>query len=225
MISTKRTGRVTGLLFLVIFVLGIIAYQILQGPILFSDDFLSSTAANSKIIIISTLILFLSGITSIVIASLLLPIFKKHSIVLAFLYLAFTILGFIMISIDNIGVLSILELSQTYMNNETDNSDVVNTLALLLNKRHWWTHYMSLLISCLPVFILYYTMFRAELIPKPISVFGITAVILMFIEIIFSIMGDSISMNMLLPIGIVQLVFPLWLIFKGFNSSAIKIES
>jgi len=222
--SNKKTGRLVGLLFLIIFATGITVYQILQGPVLFSDDFLTTTFANSNEIIISTLLLFFSGITSVVIAAILLPIFKKYSITLAFLYLAFSILSFIAISIDNISVLSMLELSQEYTKNGTDNSDILTTLGNVFYKKHWWTHYMSLLISCFPVFILYYTLYLSKLIPKTISIVGIIAVILMFIEILFSILGNSISMNMLLPIGLIQLILPLWLIFKGFNSPTIETE-
>ena len=83
---------------------------------------------------------------------------------------------------------------------------------------------MSLLISCFPVFILYYTLYLSKLIPKIISIVGIIAVILMFIEILFSILGNSISMNMLLPIGLIQLILPLWLIFKGLNSPTLETE-
>ena len=222
--SNKKTGRLVGLLFLIIFATGITVYQILQGPVLFSDVFLTTTSANSNEIIISTLLLFFSGITSVVIAAILLPIFKKYSITLAFLYLAFSILSFIAISIDNISVLSLLELSQEYTKNGTDNSDILTTLGNVFYKKHWWTHYMSLLISCFPVFILYYTLYLSKLIPKIISIVGIIAVILMFIEILFSILGNSISMNMLLPIGLIQLILPLWLIFKGLNSPTLETE-
>ncbi|TGV04720.1 DUF4386 domain-containing protein [Flavivirga rizhaonensis] len=222
--SNIKIGRLAGLLFLFIFTTGIIVYQFLQGPVLFSDDFLNTTSANSNEIIISILLLFLSGITSVVIAAILLPIFKKYSITLAFLYLAFSILGFISISIDNISVLSMLELSLEYTKNGTDNSDLLNTLGTIFYKKHWWSHHLSLLISCFPVFILYYTLYVSKLIPNIISIVGVLAVILMFIEMLFSISGNSISINMLFPIGLIQLFLPLWLIFKGFNSTVLETE-
>jgi len=222
--SNKKTGRLVGLLFLLIFATGIAVYQFLQGPVLFSDDFLTTTSANSNEIIISTLLLFLSGITSVIIATILLPIFKRYSITLAFLYLASSILSFIAISIDNISVLTMLELSLEYTKNGTDNSDILNSLGNVFYKKHWWTHYLSLLISCFPVFILYYTLYVSKLIPKVISIVGVIAVILMFIETLFSILGNSISMNMFLPIGLIQLILPLWLIFKGLNSSVLETE-
>jgi len=117
-----------------------------------------------------------------------------------------------------------LELSLEYTKNGTDNSEILNILGNVFYKKHWWTHYLSLLISCFPVFILYYTLYVSKLIPKAISIVGIIAVIFMFIEILFSILGNSISMNMLLPIGLIQLIFPLWLIFKGLNSSVLETE-
>lgn len=215
--SNRRTGRLVGLLFLLIFATGITVYQFLQGPVLFSDDFLMNASANSNEIIISTLLLFLSGMASIVIATVLLPIFKEQNITLAYLYLASSILGFIAISIDNISVLSILELSLQYSENEAKNSDIFDVLGDVFYKRHWWTHYLSLLISCFPVFILYYTFYLSKLIPRVISIIGMIAAVLMFIEMVFSIFGNSISMNMLLPIGLIQLILPLWLIFKGLK--------
>ena len=151
--SNKKAGRLVGLLFLLIFATGITVYQFLQGP-LFLDDFLTVTSAHATEIIISTFLLFLSSITSIVIAIILLPIFKKHSIILAFLYVAFSILGFVAIAIDNLSVLSLLELSLEYTKNGSDSSDTLIALGNVFYKKHWWTHYLSLLISTFPVFIL-----------------------------------------------------------------------
>ena len=117
--------------------------------------------------------------------------------------------------IDNVSVLSMLELSKEYVNENQSSG----TLETLVYKKHWWTHYFYLLISCFPVFVLYYALYLSKLVPRIISVFGIIAIILMFIEELSSIFGHGISMNMLLPIGLIQLILPVWLIIKGFNSS------
>lgn len=215
--SNKNIGRVIGVLFLFLFIIGIVIFQFLQGPILFSKDFLTVTSDGSDKIILSTLLAILSGIISITIAAVLFPIFKKHSVSLALLYLAFCILNFIGISIDNFSVLSMMEVSQLYVKNTTGNADILEALGTISYEKHWWTHYFSLLISCFPVFVLYYIMYVTKLIPKIISIVGLIAVVLMFIEILFSILGHSISMNMLIPIGLIQLILPLWLIVKGFN--------
>ncbi|MEY8021311.1 DUF4386 domain-containing protein [Muriicola sp. E247] len=217
----KKKGRIVGLLFLLIFIIGVSMYQFLQVS-LYGDDFLSSTALNSDNIILSTLLGILSGFASILVAIILLPIFKRYSSNLGYLYVALCIIYSVTILIDNISVLSILELGKESLNNQGENLGSLEVIGTLLYERHIWTHYLTLLISCFPVFILYYTFYISGLIPKAISVFGIMAVILMFIEILLSIFGNSISMNMLLPLGLVQLVLPIWLIFKGLNPNSDK---
>lgn len=216
--SINNLSRGVGLLFLLIFVMGILVYQFLQGPILFSDDFLTTAAPNANKLIISVLLGCVSGLFSILISALLFPVFKKQSTSLAVLYVAFSILDFVAISIDNTSGVAMLELSKEYVTNVEVNKSVLESMAPIYSQKHWWTHYLSLLTSCFSVFVLYVAFFRTKLIPRIISGFGIVAVLLMFTELLASILGDGISMNMLLPIGLVQLVLPLWLLVKGLNT-------
>jgi hypothetical protein len=221
--SNKKVGRLVGLLFLLIFIIGVTMYQFLQSP-LFMDNYLSATSSSAKQIIISCLLGVLSGLLSVIISILLFPIFKRYNANLAYIYFAFCILYFVAIVIDNVSVLSLLELSKEFVNNGGENSDTYKILGTVLYGKHWWTHYFSLLISCFPVFVLYYTLFVSKLVPRIISIIGIIAVIFMFTEELFSMFGGSISMNMLLPMGFIQLFLPLWLLFKGLNSSILQTE-
>lgn len=224
MYSNQKAGRISGVLFLFVFISGVVIFQVLQGPVLFSDDFLTTTSENSTQIIISVILGILSGLASIRIATLLLPIFKRHSIHLAFLYLAFCILNFIAIMLDNVSVVSMLELSQEYVKNSTEHSGAFDLMGTILYEKHRWTHFMFLLISCFPVFVLYYTLYLSKLVPRILSIIGILAVILMFIEVLFSIFGQGLSMNLLLPMGLIQFILPLWLIVKGLNSDVLTTE-
>ena len=223
MYSNQRVGRITGALLLFIFISGVVIFQFLQGPVLFSDNFLTTTSQNSNPIIISVLLSILSGLATITVATLLLPIFKRHNPHLAYVYFAFCILGFIAIMIDNVSVISMLELSNEYVKNGNHTS--VDMLETLVYQRHRWTHYFYLLLSCFPVFVLYYTLYLSKLVPRIISIFGIFAVILMFIEEVLSIFGHSISMNMLLPIALIQITLPLWLLFKGLNTPVLAKDT
>jgi len=223
MYSNQKAGRISGVLFLFVFISGVVIFQVLQGPVLFSEDFLITTSENSNQIISSALLSILGGLASIIIATLLLPIFKRHSYYVAFLYLAFCILNFIALMLDNVSVLSMLELSSDYVAN--GDSNTLQTMGNLVYEKHYWTHYMYLLISCFPVFVLYYGFYVSKIVPRVISIFGIFAVILMFIQVLFSIFGQSISMNMMLPMGLIQLVLPLWLIIKGFSSPVLEKEN
>jgi len=223
MYSNQKAGRISGVLFLFIFISGIVVFQVLQGPVLFSENFLTSTSENTNSIIGSVLLNVLSGLASILIAILLLPIFKKHHYHLAFLYLTFCILNFIAIMLDNVSVVSMLELSNDYVS--SGSPEGLQVIGNLYYEKHRWTHYLHLLISCFPVFVLYYGLYLSKLVPRVISVFGVFAVLLMLVEILFSIFGQSISMNMMLPMGLIQLALPIWLIFKGLKPSKLETVS
>lgn len=212
----KKTGRIVGVLFLFIFVMGVTMFQFLQTP-LFSKNFLSEAFHTSNKIIISTILGVLSGFTTIVISILLFPIFKKVNITLAYTYLIFCAVNMIAMLIDNVSVLSLLDLSKEFVNSNVKNSDLFKTIGNLLYERHAWTHYMSLFISSFPVFVLYLTLHLGKLVPKIISILGMIAVFLMCIKMLFSMFGYNLSMNMLLPLAIIQLVLPIWLIIKGFK--------
>lgn len=58
-------------------------------------------------------------------------------------------------------------------------SSALKIWEILIYEKHWWTHYFYLLISCFPVFVLYYALYLSKLVPKIISIFGIIAVFIM----------------------------------------------
>ncbi len=210
-------GKIIGILLLTSFILGVVVFQVLQGPIIFVDDFLTATSDNKNSIITSTILGLLNGIITIMIAVLILPIFKQYNYSLSFLYLSLTIVSFVMIAIDNVSTLSILELSINHSKYKEINGEPFGIISELLFQKHWWTHYMSLLSSTLYIFAFYLLFYQSKLIPRIISIGGLIAVLMMFIEILSSIFGQSIGMILMLPLGIVQLSLVVWLLIKGIK--------
>jgi hypothetical protein len=76
---------------------------------------------------------------------------------------------------------------------------------------------MSLLSSSFYLFTFYLLFYQSKLIPKILSIGGLIAVSMMFIEILSSIFGQSIGMILMLPLGIAQLSLVVWLLVKGIN--------
>lgn len=215
--STKKTTRIIGILLLITFISGILVYQVLRGPFLFGDDYLTKAVSNVDKVIYSTLLSFMGGILTIIISVLLIPIFKKFSVKLAFLYVTFCILNFIAIAIESYSAMSLLDFSIEF--SKAENNTMLKSLSGVYYNNHRSAHFMYLLTSCFPVFVLYYSLFVGKLVPKAISIFGIVAIILMFVSVLLSIFNISGGSDLMLPLAIIQLFFPFWMIFKGFKSS------
>ena len=82
--SNKKTGRIAGALLLFIFISGVTVFQMLQSSILTSKEFIIPASENENQLILSTIVGIFIGVTSIIVAIILLPIFKKHHYNLAF---------------------------------------------------------------------------------------------------------------------------------------------
>lgn len=77
---------------------------------------------------------------------------------------------------------------------------------------------------CLGAFLYYYLFFQSRLIPRWLSVFGIVAITLMLTACVLALFGGNrITSYILLafPIFLQEMVLAVWLIVKGFNSSAL----
>lgn len=220
MYSNKKTGRIAGILLLFTFISGIIIFQFLQSSVLSSQDFTIATLKSGNNLISSILLGTFSGIASIIVAVLFLPIFKRQNVYLAYVYFAFCVINFIAIMIDNHNVLEMLEFSKVLVNNTEETSSSLLIMKAVISEKHWWTHYFYLLVSCFSVITLYLILYVSKLVPRILSAFGLFAVFLMFIQVIATIYKQSISMDMMIPMALIQLVFPIWLIIKGLKIEA-----
>jgi hypothetical protein len=75
----------------------------------------------------------------------------------------------------------------------------------------------------------YYIFYQTNLVPRWLSVWGLVGVILGIVNGLYDMFGgipnETISMLLDLPIFVQEMVLAVWLIVKGFNSSAITSES
>jgi hypothetical protein len=217
MTSLKKTSLLLGALYLFLFISQVFVYQVLQGPVLFSDNFLTDSAANSDNLLYSVLLQTLNGCVSLFIATKLYSFFKQKTPVIAMLFMLFTFLNVVQILIDNFAVLGLMEFSKI----SADLTDG-DTLAQVFYQSHRWTHYVSLLISAIPSFFLYLAFLKNLTVPKLLAAAGILSSVLLFTELLASILGSSISMNLMLPMGLAQLALIFYLLIKGLKTEQQK---
>ena len=76
-------------------------------------------------------------------------------------------------------------------------------------------------VFAIPALIFYYLLFQSKIIPRWLSVWGLIASVLLVIVNLLEFMGIISGMEVLyLPIVLNEIVLAIWLITKGFNSTA-----
>lgn len=220
MSSHRKTARIVGLLFLLLLITGI------SGIILRDlSPSLKDVFENSTQIKISILFDLIASTVAVGIAVLLFPILKKFNYNIALWYFGFSIVGFATIIVSNVSVFSLLTLSEEYVKLGSPDTDYFQTLGVLKLGEYFGAHFMGLIIHTFGASMFYYLLFQSKLLPRFLSVWGLIAITLVLSATLLQIFDRSVSMILYLPNGLLQILIGIWLIVKGFNSSAIVSQS
>ncbi len=228
--TNKKTGRIIGALFIMATVTSVIGYQVILSPILNAPDILVKVSENSFETILGVLIDSINSIAVIVISILFFPILKKHNEATAIGYIGFRIIESVILIVGHISLLSIVTISQEFVNvaaSDTSNFQALGTLLIAVND---WTYLLGPgIMFSFTALILNYSLYRTKLVPRFIAVWGLIGAILLFTADMFAIFGLSTTSTLfiflILPIGLNEMVLAVWLITKGFDTSALASNS
>jgi Domain of unknown function (DUF4386) len=223
----RKTAIIVGVLFIIGTVAGILSVvfstSILDGP-----DFLIKVSANENQFMQAALFVLTMGLALAMVPVMLFPIFKKYNEAIALGYVVFrgaleTVTYIAMV----ITWLFLLILSQEYVKAGAPDASYFQTLGTLLLKGNELISTVLIIVFSLGALMLYYLFYRSKLIPRWISVWGFIAILLHLVTgflILFHLMSPFSTINtiMNLPIFLQEMVMAVWLIVKGFNSSAVN---
>jgi len=222
--SNRKTARIVGVLFITATVAGVLSLAF-SGP-RNAPDYLTSISANETQVIIEGLLMLIMGFAVAGIGIWMFPIFKKHNEALALGYAGLRIIEGVLFIVSVVSLLSLLALSQEFVKAGAPDASHFQTLGILLQGENYWAYHMGTISFGLAAPIFYYLLFN---IPRWLSVWGLIGVpfwLAVSLLIIFGLDPSSpISTLLYLPIAVNEMVLAVWLIVKGFNSSAIASGS
>ena len=225
--SNRKTARIVGALFLTAMVTSLLGGIWLES-ILNAPDYLISVSANETQVITGVLLELINGLAVVGIAVMMFPLFKKYNEALALGYVAIRIIEAVIVIAAVISPLSLIALSQEYVKAGAPDASYFQTLgtSFLAIRAHWVGTMLGIFFS-LGALLFYYLLYQSKLVPRFISVWGLIAVVLVLTWNLLEFVGLSISIGIILALPIIlnEIFLGIWLIAKGFNSSAIVSES
>jgi hypothetical protein len=126
-----------------------------------------------------------------------------------------------------ISSLFLITLSQEYLKAGAPDASYFQTLAVLALRVRFSAYQLAMVALGVGSLMLFYLFLKSKLIPRFISIWGLVGYALLLASAVLDILGVIDTVNgsgvfMYIPGGLFELlVFPIWLIVKGFNSSAI----
>ncbi|MBY8998539.1 MAG: DUF4386 domain-containing protein [Candidatus Thorarchaeota archaeon] len=223
--SDNKNARIAGISFLISY-LGLIVGNIIMEPIIAAPVDLANVEPNAVQLGIGILLESINGIAVIGIAVMMYTILKRVNEGVALGYLGFRgVEGFLSI-LGSTKAASLIELSHAY--NQAGPSAYFDTLSeLILADRHW-TMEMLTVFFLLGALVFYLLVYKSEIMPRYVALWGFIAVALMTAMNVLVYLGIDLGFVFLifaLPIIANEFFVAIWLIVKGVNTSALPPSS
>jgi len=220
MVEYKTNARVIGILFILASVTAVVGGSLVGLP-LEQSDYLTEIAAQDTQIITGVLLLVVQTIAVIGIAVMFFPVLKHRNEGVALGFVGARTLEGVLVILGAVSALMVLSLSRDY-----GQSGAVGVEALgdTLVAAYQWTYWLGpMLFFSLSALILYALLYRAQLVPAWLSIWGLIGGALLLTRTVLEMYGIEFSAPVqgafAAPIGINEMVLAVWLIVKGFNAN------
>jgi hypothetical protein len=178
MANWKSVGRITGILLLVHLAGGLMLPYLLLQPAIAAPGFLENAADHAVRLRAAVLLLFLSGAITVTIALTAFPVFRRYSDRLAALLVVLSGVNLTLHAVENGILLSMLSLSQRYVEAAGVDTSLFHGLGAVVGSSRRWAHFTHLLVVGSWIFTFFAVLWRATLVPRALTGFGMAATIL-----------------------------------------------
>ncbi len=221
MFTHRNAARLWGIFFIIAF----LAYGIGSGiisTITSTPDFLTNVnASNTTIVVGVILIALVHTFVNIGLPVLLLPILKPFHKNLTYGYLSFAIASTTVIVVSGIFLMLLIPLSSEYVKAGSTAADYYGTIGELLKMGAFYAYQIGMAIWGLGGLLFVSVLYKSKIVSRVFSVWGFVGYAVFIAGTIFELFGSSVGVLLAIPGGLFEVSLSLWLIIKGFNSSAI----
>ena len=212
--NAKTLGRVVGgALFLQVALAPLTYFQLLVPGT--SADFLTAAAPHETQIRLGLLLLYVAWGMSLAIALTTLPLFRRHSERLAFLYLGLVLVNGATIAAELVAGRDMLALSLEYVRAGAP-KELLEAMAPLARRHRVAAHFANLAFAHASILVMWIILYRSRLVPRLLAGFGILASTISTSAVLASSAGMPFSFTALQPLAVATVLLTLLLLWKGF---------
>ena len=221
--SFRTTATIVGVLYLAGFAVGIAGNMLIQS-ILLAPNHLSTVSAHSMTLEIGAVLWFMAVAGDAAHGVLMFPILKQYNERMAVGYLSFRIIDAVFIAVMVLFVLLQVPLGSEYLKAAAPDAFYLQALSNLAVAASQYAYDIAMSTLGIAGLMLCYSFYRTKFIPRRIAVWGLVGYAIIFCGMVSEIMGSGLGLVSSIPGGLWEVFIGVWLIVKGFNSSAISSE-
>jgi len=222
--TSRKTASIVGLLFLTQTVAFIIAEQLVTG-VLKRPDYLTGVSVDANPLTLGGLFAVASGVAVVGIAVLLFPLLKPTSEPLALGYVCERVIELVLQILFFLVVPLLMIAISNGLRDGTVDASTSQSLGPILKALHDLAIVVLYLVTSVGGTILAVLLFRSNLVPRWIAVLALIGYPMLFVGCVLDLFDitdvtKGAGLVAIAPGGLFELILPIWLLAKGFNSSA-----
>jgi len=224
MTSTRKTSVIVGAMFLTQTVAFIIAEQLITG-VLKGPDYLTGISAHANALTAGGLLAVVSGVAVVGIAVLLFPLLKPTSEPLALGYVCERVIELVLQLVFFLALPLLMIAIGNGLRDGTIDASTSQSLSPILKAVHDQAIVVLYLVTSVGGTILAVLLYRSNLVPRWIAVLALIGYPMLFVGCVLDLFDvtdvtKGAGLIAIAPGGLFELILPIWLLAKGFNSSA-----
>jgi hypothetical protein len=218
--SSRATARVVGLLFLGGYVTYGVGSAIATG-IASAPDYLSRVGTSTAFTASAVLMLVNSALV-IGIGALMFPILVRHSQAVAVGYLATRLFEGIVLAVGVVGLLSLVTVSESYTAGGATTDPYLVTLGALVSSGNSLAYTVAMAGLGVGSVFFCFLLYRSNLVPRFLAGWGVAGYAIFAAGCLLELLGVAgAGLVAVVPGGLFEVFFGIWLIARGFNRSAV----
>ena len=215
----RTTARVVGAVYLAGFVVGIAGNIMIQST-LGASNHLATISASGMTVAIGAILWLLAVVGDAGHGVLMFPVLKQHSERMAIGYLAARIVDAIFIAVMVLFMLIQLPLGSEYLKAAAGDASFLQALRAVSVPVSQYAYEIGMSALGVSGLILCYTLYKAKLVPQWLAIWGFVGYATILFGMVSAIMGSGLGDLSSIPGGLWEVFIGVWLIAKGFRSSA-----
>jgi hypothetical protein len=222
--SYRTVARVVGILFLAGMVIGV-AGNILVQSVLGTPNYLSTISANNLKVAIGAMLLLMTVAGDAAHGVLMFPVLKQHNEYIAYGYFGFRIIDAVFLGFQVLFILFQIPLASQYLKAGIFDTSHLQSLSSAFIQMNLYAYHIAMLTLGIAGLMLCYSFYKTKLVPQLLAVWGLLGYATILCGSVLEILGFDLHSIDTIPGGLWEVFIGVWLIVKGFNSSAIVFES
>ena len=221
----RTTARIVGAMYLAGFVVGIGGLVLIRS-ILGAPDHLATLPANSTLLAIGAVLWLMAAAWDAAHGVLMFPVLKQHnSERIAVGYLGFRIMDGLIIAIMVLFILIQIPIGSEYLNAGASDASYLQALSTVFMQAQLDAYNIAMITLGISGLILCYSFYKSKLVPRILAVWGLVGYAVILGGSVVEVMGFNLLSIHAVPGGLWEMFIGVWLIAKGFNSSAFVSDS